>query len=435
MNSGDYNCGSQRGQITVGVENRKVRQAYSFCDPAVAPSEMTKPSVFEFATLTDPNEEVRLRDILCQSFRLPTDYWDGYVERIGRANFRILRRAGRLVGGLAIYRMGQWFGGRCLNDAGIAAVGIAPEDRSAGAAAHLMTATLAELYEQGVAMSVLYASTQRLYRRVGYEQAGSRYQYQLPLASIGLNERSVPLHRIDGTEHEAYHEVARARAKVTNGNLERNAAMWERVVTYPYGDKNVYRYLLGAPDRPEGYLFFYQDAKQPGPYHLYVRDMVALSPAAARSLWTFFSDHRAMAETVFWCGPAVEPLLLLPSELMAQVISHERWMLRMVDLRKALRERGYRAGVEGEIHFEVEDDVVPQNNGRFVLTVLDGFGHVRDGGRGDIKAHVRGVSPLFSGFMSPVQLQATGQIEANDQAIAAATSIFAGPPPWMPDMF
>ncbi len=72
--------------------------------------------MFEFATLTDPDEEVRLRDILCQSFRLSTDYWDSYVRRIGRANFRVLRRAGRLVGGLAIYRMGQWFGGRCFDE-------------------------------------------------------------------------------------------------------------------------------------------------------------------------------------------------------------------------------------------------------------------------------------------------------------------------------
>jgi predicted acetyltransferase len=396
---------------------------------------MREISLFEFATLTDSNEELRLRDILCQSFRLPTEYWESYVSRIGRANYRILRSAGRLVGGLAIYRMGQWFGGRCLNNAGIAAVGIAPEDRSAGAAAHLMTSTLAELYEQGVAISALYASTQRLYRRVGYEQAGSRYQYRLPLASIGVNERSVPLRRIDGAEHDAYHATARARAKVTNGNLERNAGLWERIVTYPYGDKSIYRYLIGEPDRPEGYLFLYQDAEQPGPYHLYVRDMVALSPAAARRLWTFFSDHRSVAETVLWYGPAVEPLLMQPTELVVQVVGHSRWMLRMVDVRKALHERGYLAGIEGELHFEVEDDVLPPNNGRFILTVTDGSGQVRDGGRGDLKAHIRGVSPLFSGFLSPAQLQAMGQLEANDQAIAVATSIFAGPPPWMPDMF
>ena len=385
--------------------------------------------LFEVSTFTDPSEEARLRDILCQSFRLPNDYWESYARRIGRGNFRILRRADRVIDGLAIYRMGQWFGGKCLNEAGIAAVGIAPEDRSAGAAAHLMTKTLAELYEQGVTLSALYPSTQRLYRRVGYEQAGSRYQYQLPLTSIGIQERSAPLHRIENVDHTLYHEVARARAKATNGNLERNTGMWERIVTYPYGDKAVYRYLIGQPDRPEGYLFLYQDAEGPGRHQLCVRDMVALSPAAALSLWTFFSDHRSIADRVLWGGPAVEPLLMLPKELDVQVVAHERWMLRLVDVRKAFCERGYPEGIEGEIHFEVEDDVLAQNCGKFVLSVADGVGEVRDGGRGDLKAHVRGISPLFSGFSSPTQLRDTGRVEVDDRTVAAATSIFAGSPP------
>ena len=393
--------------------------------------------MFEFATLTDPDEEVRLRDILCQTFRLPTDYCDKYLSRIDRANVRVVRRSSRVVGGLAIYRMGQWFGGRCLDAAGIAAVGIAPQDRFAGAAAHLMASTLTELYEQGVAISTLFASTQRLYRRVGYEQAGSHCQYQMPLASIGIKERSVPLNRIDAVGHDVWHEPARARARITNGNLERSAAMWERIVTYSYpdGDRTVYRYLIGERDRPAGYLFFYQDAGKAGPYDLYVRDMVALTPSAARSLWTFLSDHRSMANNVVWCGPAVEPLLMLPTEQVATVLSHESWMLRMVDVRKALRERGYPPHIEGEIHFQVEDDVVPANNARFILRVADGSGEVQDGGRGDLKAHVRGISPLFSAFLSPAQLRATGQIEASDPTIAAATSIFAGPPPWMPETF
>lgn len=281
----------------------------------------------------------------------------------------------------------------------------------------------------------MYASTQRPYRKVGYEQAGSRYQYELPLASISLKERSTQLHRIEGAEHEAYHELARERAKISNGNLERSAGMWERIVTFPYGDKTVYQYLIGDPDRPEGYLFFYQDAEKLGTYNLYVRDMVALSPASARSLWTFFSDHRSMANKVVWYGPAVEPLLILPTELAAAVIGQTWWMLRIVDLRKALSGRGYPPGIEGELHFEIEDSVVRANNGRFILTVGDGAGEVRDGGRGDLHTHIRGVSPLFSGFVSPAQLRAAGQIDANDRAIASATTTFAGPEPWMPDMF
>lgn len=117
--------------------------------------------MFEFATPSDTAEEQRVRDIICQSFRLPVDKWETYVSNIGRSNFRVLRRDSRPVGALAVYRMGQWFGGRCLDCAGLAAVGIAPEHRSAGAAARLLTSTLTELHDEGIAVSTLYPSTQR----------------------------------------------------------------------------------------------------------------------------------------------------------------------------------------------------------------------------------------------------------------------------------
>ena len=391
--------------------------------------------MFELTRLTDSDDECRLRDILRQSLRFSNDYLVTYARRIGVENFRVLRKGGRVIGGLAIYSMGQWFGGQCLDNAGIAAVGIAPEERAAGAATHLLTATLNELYEQGVPLSTLYPSTQQTYRKVGYEQAGSRYHYKLSLDSIGVKDRGASLHRIEDDEHERYHELARIRAKLTNGNLERNVAQWERIVTYPYGDSTVYRYLIGDAARPDGYLFYHQEANQHGSCDLCVRDMAAVSPAASRGLWTFFSDHRSMAESVDWFGPAADPLLLLPRECKAQLLGNLRWMLRIIDIKKALCERVYPNEVGGELHFEIEDDVVRANKGRFILSVADGCGQVRAGGRGDLRAHIRGMSPLFSSFASPSQLRALGQIEASDQAIALATSLFAGPEPWMPDMF
>ena len=392
-------------------------------------------ALFEYDSLADPAEVSRLRDVLCQVFRLPTSYWESYFARIGHENFRVLRQSNRLVGGLAIYQMGQWFGGQTLGLAGIAAVGIAPEVRSAGAATHLMSSTLTELYRQGVPLSALYPSTQRLYRKVGYEQAGNRYLYQLPLDSIGLRAVRNEVERIDNSGHEQYHELARTRAQRTNGNLERNRGMWERCVSNPYDRKPVYRYLFGSPAYPDGYLFFYQDADKPGPYSLYVRDMMASSPAAARHLWSFLGSHRSMAEKVVWSGPAAEPLLMLTDELEAEVVGHDRWMLRIVDVRKALAQRGYPPTCAAELHFEIQDDIIEANQGRIVLRVSDGVGEVSQGGRGELRTHVRGLSPLFSGLFSPAQLQATGHIEGRDAAITTAASIFAGPEPWMPDMF
>ena len=167
-------------------------------------------TLLDYAKLTDPAEIDALRRILAQTLSLPENFWSTIVKRVGPENLRVVRRDGRVVGGLTIYRTGQWFGGRCVPMAGIANVGAAPEQRALGAATHLMASTLKELYEDNVPLSALYASTQRLYRKVGYEQGGTRYSYQLPLSSIGLAERSIPIHEVAITNHEVFHDLARA---------------------------------------------------------------------------------------------------------------------------------------------------------------------------------------------------------------------------------
>ena len=93
-------------------------------------------------------------------------------------------RRGTPAGGLALYRMGQWFGGRPVPLVGVGAVAIAPEHRGTGTAERLMEGTLRELRAEGIALSGLYPATQRLYRKGGYEQAGGRYHYSMPLARL-----------------------------------------------------------------------------------------------------------------------------------------------------------------------------------------------------------------------------------------------------------
>jgi len=392
------------------------------------------PTLLEYAQLTDPDEADALRGVLAQTLYFPDSYWPTLVRRVGPENLRVVRRDGRVAGGLAIYRMGQWFGGRCVPMAGIAAVGVAPEQRAIGAAGHLMASTLKELHEDEIPLSVLYASTQRLYRKVGYEQGGSSYSYELLLSSIGLMERSVPIHQVTTvTDHEVFHDLARDRAKRTNGNLERNEGLWERIVTL--SDKTTYAYLIGRQDRPEGFVVFYQNSKDPGSYDLFVRDMVAITPAAVRSLWTFFSDHRSIAQSVSWHGPANEPLLNLPAELGFKVTRAIRWLLRIVDVKKALSQRGYPQGIEGELHLEIEDGLLPANHGRFVLTVSDGQAEVHEGGRGELRTDIRGLAPLYTGLFTPGELRTTGQLEADDQSLCLAAQLFAGTEPWMPDAF
>lgn len=388
---------------------------------------------FEYGAPADAGEVERLKDILGRSFGVAAAQWDTFFARIGHENFRRVRRGGEILGGLAIYFMGQWFGGRAIPMAGVAAVGVAPELRSGGAAAALMARTLSELRERGVPLSTLYPATQPLYRKVGYEQAGTRTLFVAPTRAMRVAERDLPLRRVDAAQHEAFHDLYRARARAGAGNLERSQAIWERVVTHPQNEP-MHAYVAGGADAAEGYVVFHQPRADSG-YEIAVRDLVALTPAAARAILGFFADHRSIAKEITWSGPLLDSLACLFSEQELRVKHVERWMLRIVDVPKALALRGYPDGVEGELHLAVRDEVLPANQGRFLLRVAGGRGEVTPGGRGELELDVRGLAPLYSGLFTPGELAAVGFVEGKVAALAAAARFFAGPEPWMPDFF
>lgn len=384
----------------------------------------------EFGTLADPEEAQHLGTILQQCFNFPISKWQPYSSLLGLENYRVIRHRGQVIGGLGIYHMGQWFGGCSLPIAGIAALGVAPEYRGIGAAAELMTSTLHELYAKGVPLSTLYASTQRLYQKVGYEQAGNICRFSIPTSSL-IPSAQMPIIRVDPASEEVFLDLYCQRAKETNGNLNRNKAIWKRVLQPP--EDVVYAYLLGA-DKPEGYIVFSQQSDTGG-YNLKVTDLVVLTPAAGRCVWNFFANHRSLANNIHWVGPAVEPLLTFLPEQTYKVINLERWFLRVVNVTKSLMLRGYPLGVETELHLEVKDELLPENNKRFILAVSKGRGEVTQGGRGELRLDVRGLAQLYTSLFTPHQLQVIGQIEATANALSIAAQLFAGSEPWMSDHF
>lgn len=387
----------------------------------------------EFATVSDDREAENLGAMLCQCFNFPLQGWEMYRDRIGVENFRVLRQDGQIVGGLAIYHMGQWWGSDRVPMAGIAGVGVSPESRGTGVAVELLTHTLKELHTHHVPLSTLYPATQRVYRKVGYEQAGFLCHWELDIHSIGMNERSLPISRVELTDLERFYEVYRQHAIDCNGNLDRNSAIWEGIVK-PGPEDVFYAYLIGDSSQPEGYIIFKQTGEAQE-NRLSIVDWVALTPAAARRLLTFIADHRSQIQKAILRGSPVDPLFLLLPEQTVKIQSLDRWLLRVIDMGLALENRGYPAGIEAELHLEIRDNLLPQNNGKYILHVSGDRGKVTLGGRGDLRLDVGALAPLYSGLFTPHQLQRSDYIDGTEEAIAIATQIFAGSTPWMADFF
>lgn len=386
---------------------------------------------FEYGKVNDSGDASKLKAILNQCFMMAPSDGETYMQSVGMENFRVIRQNGKIAGGLAILSFGQCYGGEFVPMAGIAAVGIAPEYRGSGAALAIMQSAVKEIDAQGVPISVLFPAVQRLYRAAGYEQAGSFCNWEITTASIGMGKPLLPLTLITD-EKDILRELYKKQARTHNGNLNRSELIWTYIGRSQ--DAIQYAYLIGSFDDPQGYIIFTQHHGENNTY-IHIQDWVLLTPAAVQSFWAFLGSHRSQIDTVRYRSALVDALTLILPEQTALVKSSTRWMLRAVDVKTALQKRGYPQNIQAELHLEVQDDLLSQNNNKFILTVANGRADVTPGGKGDFKLDIRAFAPLYTSLFSPSQLNMIGKLEATENAITTATQIFAGASPWMADSF
>jgi len=96
--------------------------------------------------------------VLAHSFARTETETAQWLARHARSDLRVLTDTGngRVVAGLILIPMGQFFGGRSVPMHGVAGVGVAPEARGQGAAAELMRCALREMPAAGFPISGLY---------------------------------------------------------------------------------------------------------------------------------------------------------------------------------------------------------------------------------------------------------------------------------------
>lgn len=368
--------------------------------------------------------------ILEQALTFPAGTMAPWTEAIGHEHMRVVRRDGRPISGMSTIPMGHYFGGRSVRAGGVTAVGVAPEARGSGVGLWMIQRSLEELRDQGVPIATLYPATTTFYRRAGYERAAQRIIYEVPASAIGVRDYTLEAAPAGPDEYAIVKELYARHAARGSAFIDRPDFYWKQFLEPK--DKRSYKFIVRRDGVPEGYVvFMHAGWNEP----LQVRDIVALTPAAGRRLLTLLADHRSMIETVRLPGGPNDALLFLLPEQKQKVGWALDLMLRIVDVAGALEARGYPPGLSTELHLDVRDDLLTRNNGRFVLRVADGRGGVHSGGEGRVRLHVRDLAALYSGYLTPWQLQAAGALDGSEDDLASAGLVFAGPRPWTPDMF
>ncbi|MBX3220552.1 MAG: GNAT family N-acetyltransferase [Labilithrix sp.] len=378
----------------------------------------------------------RLGDVLSHAFGFPRDEASLWFERAGIENLRVLKRGGVLRGGLVEIPMGQWFGGRSVTMMGVAGVGVVPEERGRGVAAHMMVSMLREARARGFALSTLYPASVTLYRRAGYERAGARFAISFDPRMLDLPRvPEVTVGEVSGTPEDVV-ALYGATAPRFPGYIDRGPYVWTRV-SKPRGHVTK-TFTVSHGGALEGYVVV-SHAMGGADTSVLVTDLAATTSRAARAILRLLAEYRSLATVVKWHGGPSDLFTNLLPERHHTVSITDSFMLRIVDVARALSLRGWPRGAGGSLTLEVDDASMPENSGLYAVTLEGGRATVATGraaaGAPRAKLTERGLAALYAGHAPAHVLADAGWLEADDAARVLLDAWFAGAYPSMRDFF
>lgn len=387
----------------------------------------------EVGPIRDPLELVPLVELLAHSFAADHHDVGRWLDRAGHDELRVAREGEDIVGGLIRIPMGQSFGGRFVPMCGIAGVGIRADKRRQGLASELMRQGLLELWEAGVALSTLYASNQPLYRSVGYEQAGAHWEGTLAPRDIGVREDGGRLTMATDADHAELEKLYRTHAQNRPGHLDRGPYQWSRLRAPSDGGAVHTALIRDEKDRLEAYVRYRQHRRPDGFLTLQVTDTASRTSRGWRRIWSHLGDLSTMVREISLSTSPTDPLyVLLPHPYMKLVLK-EPWMLRVIDPSAALEARGYPKGQPERVVLKVVDPLLGDQT--LTMDVEGGRARITQGGDPTAKVHIRGLSAMYTGYLSPYEVASIGLVEAGQRTLGALQALFAGPAPWMRDFF
>jgi predicted acetyltransferase len=384
--------------------------------------------------------------------------------RAGQGMFLGAFVGGTPAGGAILHDMRQYWLGNAVPCGGVASVKVAPEYRGSGIGRRLMTTLLDLIADRGYPLSALYPATMPIYRSLGWELVGAKYEMSIPARSLrsllaadpfaasaggtgagvggaGVGGAGVAMGHA-GAAHGGEdirragpqdvrtmtgvigrcHELARDAGPVTWD--EGPAAKW-------LARADLYSYLAGD----DGFTAY----RWIDGHDLWVERMHATTPEALRALWSVVASHSSVAERVRGLIAPADPIWWLTREHDVAITDRSMWMLRVVDAPAAIAARGFPTAVFVSVPLVINDHLRPANSGNWHLTVADGKAQLTADTRpastssSPLTLGARGFAALYAGV--PLRVLRLSGLAAGGSADsdAALTAAFAATPYMLDD--
>ena len=386
----------------------------------------------------DESEREAVGDILQISLNLDPARRASRLPRMPLKDFRVAFDGDRAVACAAEFRFLQWFAGRTLPMSALFGVATLPEYRGGGVMREVVSTLMREARDRGVPVTALYPAVLGPYRSLGYEIAGTYTEHRLALDAIpaGIGDASA-VREYTPEDLPAVRECWSRAMRDATGTIEPDGDGWWVHRTFnPQMDPTLRAVVVPAAggDGIEAFASFTRTSTEGElgvAFGLECQPMAAVTERGLRSLLAYFRGYRGLGRWVEWVGAPNDAVTMLIPEYAVLPQWRYPWMLRLLRVDEALRDRGWPAGASAEAVFAVDDPMFPANVGPWRLSVAGGEATVERAETGTLKPLAIGaLSAMFSGYLRPHDAVRAGLMDGDDPAVEAFATLFAGPDPW-----
>jgi predicted acetyltransferase len=363
-------------------------------------------------SLARTGEHALLAQILADSFGRVSDALSRSQRADADVRVRVARCAGRPVGLVCERAARIAFQTHWVDAKTLSCVAVDASWRRRGIATELVRASVRALHAEGVALAALVPTQSGPYERAGFRVAGARWLTHIRVHALQPCASHGRVRAYAASDQSQMLRVARETGCLRNGAIELDALRVGELARAPRRT-----WVVEVRGRIEGFVVFSRSRSLQG---LRVLALCASSPAAATSLWArLFRRAGPGAEICTRLAPA-DPLLAV---LSTRHVRHEErgaWMLRVVDVQRALSQRA-----------------LPEDGSLPVLMIEDDeLGPSTWNARADREARPLGavrvalpeLNELYSAARRADELAKRGRIHASNSQIAALDACFAAHP-------
>lgn len=332
---------------------------------------------------------------------------------------------GKVVATAGAYPFKMRFNGEAVDVHGVTAVGTDPAHRRRGLVRRLITDLLHRAHDEGVPLSMLWASMGAIYQRFGYGLAATQFHYGFDPRFVELQfggPSSGHTRRLDKDEAlPIVKELFKRYSAPRNLAIHRAPVVWE--LMYRSQDNRLVQTVVhyDAAGEPDAYCLYRVsgfEQQQAGPWQeLFVADVGWIDINGWRGIWEYITAHDLVARVIWNNVPeddAAPGVLLEPRQLNRR--AGDGVWLRVVDVESTLAARPY--ANPGEVVLEVaEDDLCPWNVGTYRIISSGEAREVTrvDGETADVQVSVNGLASLICGQSTASWLDQIGRIDVADK--------------------